>query len=84
MDILIKIAPESYRKLRDHIPMDSPARDAIEKATPIEHAVEGVLFAGYSIVCSEAQARLLLDFAKQHCPEATSDIAKALTPSARA
>jgi hypothetical protein len=44
----------------------------------IEHAVEGVLFEGYNIPCDEDQARILLETAKQHCPEIVRDIQEAL------
>ena len=78
MEIFIKIAPRSYNLLRSHIPAESPAHEAIEKASRIDHSVEGVLFAGYTIPCSEAQALLILEIARQNCPEITSDIEKAI------
>lgn len=78
MNVVIKITPESYRRLRDHVPNDSAAHEAVETAARIEHAVEGVLFAGYSITCDEAQARLLLDIAKRCCPEVVVEVEKAL------
>src|SRR6267142_6297276 len=46
MNIFIKVAPRYYERLRGQIPNQSPAREAIDKATRIDHAVEGVLFEG--------------------------------------
>ena len=56
MDIFIKVARRYYERLRSQIPTESPAREAIDKATRIDHAVEGVLFEGYNIPCDEDQA----------------------------
>ena len=83
MDVVIKLMPETYQQLRRHVPAHSPAHDSIEKATRIDHAVEGVLFAGYSIVCSEAQAGLLLEIAREHCAAAVFVIEKALAAARR-
>ena len=46
MNKFIKVAPRYYERLRSQIPVESPAREAIDKATRIDHAVEGVLFEG--------------------------------------
>lgn len=78
MDIFIKVAPRYYEQLRSQIPTESSAREAIDKATRIDHAVEGVLFEGYNIPCDQDQARILLETAKQHCPEIVRDIQEAL------
>ena len=78
MDIFIKVAPRYYERLRSQISTESPAREAIDKATRIDHAVEGVLFEGYNIPCDQDQARILLETAKQHCPEIVRDIQEAL------
>ena len=42
MNKFIKVAPRYYERLRSQIPVESPAREAIDKATRIDHAVEGV------------------------------------------
>jgi hypothetical protein len=78
MDIFIKVAPRHYGRLRSHIPSQSPLREAIDKATPIDHAVEGVLFEGYNIPCDEDQARIILETAKQCCPEIVRNIEEAI------
>jgi hypothetical protein len=78
MNTFIKVAPRYYERLRNQIPIESPAREAIDKATRIDHAVEGVLFEGYNIPCDEDQARILLETAKQYCPEIVRDIEEAL------
>lgn len=78
MDIFIKIARRPYDRLRSHIPAESAAREAVERASRIEHSVEGVLFAGYSIPCNEEQARIILETAKQVCPEIIPDIQRAM------
>jgi hypothetical protein len=78
MNKFIKVAPRHYERLRSQIPTESPAREAIDKATRIDHAVEGVLFEGYNIPCDEDQARILLETAKQYCPDIVRDIEEAL------
>jgi hypothetical protein len=78
MNKFIKVAPRYYERLRSQIPTESPAREAIDKATRIDHAVEGVLFEGYNIPCDEDQARILLETAKQYCPDIVPDIEEAL------
>jgi len=78
MDIFIKVAPRQYGRLRSQIPTGSPAREAIDKATRIDHTVEGVLFEGYNIPCDEDQAHILLETAKRYCPEIVRDIEEAL------
>lgn len=78
MNIFIKVAPEEYSRLRERIPTESPAHDAIAKAAPIGHAIEGVTFAGYGISCDENQARQILASAKECCPSAVLEIEKAI------
>ena len=78
MNKFIKVAPRYYERLRSQIPSHSSAREAIDKATRIDHAVEGVLFEGYNIPCDEDQARILLETAKLYCPEIVRDIEEAL------
>ena len=78
MDILIKLAPGDYERLRSQIPSESPARAAIETATPIDHSIEGVLFEGYNLACDEEQARIILHIAKHCCPEITPETEKAI------
>jgi hypothetical protein len=79
MEIFIKIPPRAYNRLRSHVPADSSAHEAIEKASRIDHSVEGVLFAGYSIPCNEEQAQIILEIAKQYCAEIVPDIEKTIT-----
>jgi len=79
VEIFIKLAPRPYNLLRNHIPAESSAHEAIERASRIDHSVEGVLFAGFSIPCNEEQARVILEIAKQYCPEIIPDIEKAIT-----
>ena len=78
MEILIKIAPQAYDRLRSHISTDSAAHETIETASRIDHAIEGVLFAGYTIACNEEQARIILEIAKQCCPEIIPTIEEAV------
>jgi len=78
MDIFVKVARRDYERLRSQIPSDSPAREAIDKATPIDHSIEGVQFEGYNIPCDENQARILIEIAKQYCPEIIRDIERAI------
>jgi hypothetical protein len=79
MEIFIKIAPRAYDRLRSHVPIESAAHEAIENASRIDHSIEGVLFAGYSIACSEEQARVILEIARQCCPEIVPDVEQAMT-----
>jgi hypothetical protein len=82
MDIFIKVARRDYERLRSQIPSDSPAREALEKATPIGHSIEGVQFEGYNIPCDENQARIIGEIAEQCCPEIIPDIEKAIKVAA--
>jgi hypothetical protein len=78
MEIHIKMAPAQYERLRKTYPIDSPIRDVIDNARRVNHAIEGVLFAGYTIVCDEDQARIFLDTARQCCPELIPHIEQAI------
>ncbi|TMA12854.1 MAG: hypothetical protein E6J89_03425 [Deltaproteobacteria bacterium] len=78
MELFIKVAPRHYDRLRGRIRSDSPAYQAIDKATRIDHSLEGVLFKGYNILCDEEQARIILEIAKQCCPEIIADIQEAV------
>jgi hypothetical protein len=78
MEIFIKVAPGDYDRLRSQIPTESRAHEAIAKATRIDHALEGVKFEGYNIPCDEDQARIILEIAKQCCPDIIRDIEKAM------
>lgn len=78
MEAHIKIAPRHYERLRSQIPNDSPAYQAIDKATRIDHSIGGVLFEGYDIPCNEEQARSILETARVCCPEIISDIEEAI------
>lgn len=78
MEIHIKMDPEQYKRLRDSYPIDSPVRDLIDNARRLDHAIEGVLFAGYTIVCNEDQAGIFLETARQCCPEVIPQIEQAI------
>lgn len=78
METVIKLAPAQYEKLRRHILNDSIAYDAVEKATRIDHSIDGVLFEGYSLTCDERQAEELLKIAKSACPEIVGSIEKTI------
>ena len=78
MDIFIKIASRHYDRLRRHISAESAAHEAVERASRIDHSIEGLLFAGYSIPWNENQARIILKTAAEHCPEIVPDIEKAI------
>jgi hypothetical protein len=77
-EIVLKLTPPDYQRLRNQIDSGSPAHDAINKATPIDHALDGVQFAGYTIPCTEEQASAILKTAKQCCPGAVSEIERAI------
>jgi hypothetical protein len=78
MKIFIKLASRDYEKLRSRVPNGSPAHEAIERATRIDYSLDGVLFEGYSIPCDEHHARMLLEIARDGCPEIVPEIQKAM------
>jgi hypothetical protein len=78
MEIHIKMALGQYERLRNSYPSDSPVRDLIDNARRVDHAIEGVLFAGYTIVCDEEQAGIFLDTARRCCPEVLPNIEEAI------
>jgi hypothetical protein len=78
MEVFIKVAPRHYQQLRSQIPSESRAREAIDRATRIDHSLEGLIFEGYSIPCDEEQAEIVLATAKQYCPEIVSEIEHAI------
>jgi len=78
MKIFIKLASRDYEKLRSRIPSGAPVHEAIDRATRIDYSLDGVLFEGYNIPCDESDARMLLEIARQYCPEIVSEIQKAM------
>jgi hypothetical protein len=78
MEVHIKMAPAQYERLRHSYPIDSPVRDLIDNARRVDHAIEGVLFAGYTIVCDENQARIFLETARRYCPEVIPQVEQAI------
>jgi hypothetical protein len=78
MEVNIKMAPAQYERLRNSYPIDSPVRDLIDNARRVDHAIEGVLFAGYTIVCDENQARIFLETARRYCPEVIPQVEQAI------
>jgi hypothetical protein len=78
MKIYIKLASRDYEKLRSRFPSGSPAHEAIERATRIDYSLDGVLFEGYNIPCDQSHAHMLLEIARQYCPEIVSEIQKAM------
>ena len=78
MEIHIKMATAQYEHLRNSYPIDSPVRDLIDNARRVDHAIEGVLFAGYTILCDEDQARIFLETARRCCPEVIPQIEQAI------
>jgi hypothetical protein len=78
MQISIKITANDYHRLREHIPGNSSAREAIDKATGIDHSLEGVLFAGYMIPCNDEQAQIIRDIATRYCREIIPAIDQAI------
>jgi hypothetical protein len=81
VETFLKVAPRAYDRLRIYIPAGSPAHEAIEKATPIDYSLEGVRFAGYSVPCNDEQLGIILEAAKQCCPEIVPAVEQALTRS---
>jgi hypothetical protein len=78
MNIFIKVSPRHYEQLRRQIHPGSSAHEAIDRATRIDHSLDGVLFEGYNIPCNEEEARIILETAKQSCPEIVPSIEQAI------
>jgi hypothetical protein len=78
MNIFIKLPSRGYQFLRAEIPIDSPVREALEKATPIESVLDGVQFEGYNIPCNQEQAEIILEILKQNSPELVRDVEDAI------
>lgn len=78
MGIYIKLAPRDYDRLRSLISTESAARQAIDQATRVDHALEGVLFEGYTVPCSEEQGRAIRAVARDSCPELLPTIDQAI------
>lgn len=78
MEIFIKLPSRDYEQLRERLPAGSSALRAIERATRIEHSLDGVLFEGYTIPCKERDARELLENAAKYCPAVVSKIQQAI------
>lgn len=78
MEISFKLNPKDYQRLRRQMPAKSPAREAMDKASRIEHALEGIQFEGYAFTCSEKQAEIILGIAKQCCPDVVPEIKNAV------
>jgi hypothetical protein len=77
MEIFIKLTVRDYHRLRDQV-VGSPAQAAINKATPIDYAMDGVQFTGYTIPCTDEQARAILATAKQCCPAIAAEVERAI------
>ena len=84
MQIIIKIAVQQFHRLQNEIAADSVAREAIDKATRIDHSLEGVVFGGYVISCNKEQACVLRQTAIQCCPESLPAIDEAIKLARRA
>ena len=77
-EIFIKVAAQPYERLRSRIPSQSPAHKAVAQATRIPYSLDGVQFDGYHLHCDEGQARILLETARERCPEIVEEIHKAI------
>jgi hypothetical protein len=78
MEIFMKLVSQDYEQLRRYVSTQSPAREAIDKATRIEHQLEGIQFKGYDVACDSKQALILLEIAKQCCPDVVQRIENAI------
>jgi hypothetical protein len=78
LEVVIKLSPKVFEKLRAAIPAGSKVAEALDSATPIDYAVDGVTFSGYEIRCSYEEAQLLHGVAREYCPEASFDLEKAI------
>jgi hypothetical protein len=83
MEIFIKLASRHYEQLRSGVPSGTSAAEAVERATRIDHSLDGVLFEGYSIPCDERAAHSLLEIARQCCPDAVAKIHEAIQLAAQ-
>jgi len=78
MKAFIKLSSREYEKLRRGIPDGSRAHETIQRATRIDYSLEGVLFEGYTIPCDDDDARVLLEIAREGCPEIVPKIQEAM------
>ena len=69
MEISIKVNSQDYQRLRRQMPANSPAREAINKASRIEHALEGIQFEGYATRNSYLRKPRISFFTANRVPE---------------
>lgn len=75
MVVVIGLARAYYEQLVHHIPPDAPASSVLRRCPELYRwGREEPLFKCVILECSRDEALVLLDAAKQHCPEAVADI----------
>lgn len=74
MQVTLQLQSGTYDCLLNHVPgEESDARRALKEATKLNNtrALPEIVF---TVLCAETQARVLLDIAKEHCPQAVHEI----------
>ena len=75
MLIIIGLARPDYEQLLHNVAPEAPAFNVLRRCPELARwGSEGPLFKCVIIECHPDEATLLLEAAKQHCPEAIADI----------
>lgn len=75
MLVIIGIARSDYQQLLHNVPPEAPACNVLRRCPELYRwGREEPLFKCVIIECNAYEATLLLEAAKQHCPEAVPDI----------
>ena len=75
MQVIIGLARADYEELLHKVPPEAPAFTVLRRCPELSRwGREGPLFKCVIIECDPDEATLLLEAAKQHCPEAVPNI----------
>ena len=75
MHVIIGLARADYEGLLNNVPPEAPAFMVLRRCPELSRwGREGPLFKCVIIECNPDEATLLLEAAKQHCPEAVPNI----------
>jgi hypothetical protein len=77
MGVVVPLKPKWVHRLLTHIPPESEAYGALEDSVDLFRLIETPSLE-YVVECNVTEARLVLETAKEHCPEAVPAIEEAL------
>jgi hypothetical protein len=75
MNTFIKVAPRYYERLRNQIPAESPAREAIDRRRELNMPSRACCLKA-NIPCDEDQARIPLETASNIAPRLSATLRK--------